>query len=323
MNDRQPQLSWHAASGQWFCKWNGQWHYFGADKAIADVLYAESMVERAKWRLSVTRAAGPRRRGRRISVWELYDRFIHAKQAEHRPVTVQFYRGSLRRFVALHKLAPAAAINAMDIQAFKEELLRLAFARKTVNHEVACIKTMIQWGIDLDLLPPVNLHGVRLLKLDPPPAKGYTLAEMRQRFLDLPTRYKPLWAVNWLTACRPSELVRVINGQGDWPRPWLFRPHEKKTAGRHIVFSKLALIWLRRCAPIVSRPDTYSLGVRRHCAPGGPHPLRHGAASHLAQLGVDRREIDFLLGHLPPRVSQTYVPADYSALLPTASRLTM
>lgn len=326
MNTRKPKLSKHKANGQWFVKWAGKFHYLGRDKAKARELYADEIVEWAKWRASRDRPAGVTARCRTaITITELFQRFILTKQAECASATVDFYRHAMRGFLVAFAAWPAESVKPRDIQAHKEDLLALGHGPKYVKHQVSVIKTLMQYGMDLEDVPPINLKAIKSPVVPRPESKGYTITTMREMVKDAPGALKPWIRLNWLTLARPMEVLRMVRADGEWIKPWLFQPTAAKTLGRRIVFSRLALRHLKHCEPHWSRLDSYGRACRRVNDGHGltPHPLRHGAAQRLGCLGVDRGTVDLILGHALPRVSETYQPIDWQALRESVSRLTL
>ncbi len=326
MNTRKPGLSKHKASGQWYVEWGGRCRYLGKDKAKARELYAEQIVEWAKWRAGRDGPAGvtaPRRTA--ITIWELYKRFMASKRVECASATVEFYRHALRPFTAHYAVWLAESFKAKDLQGYKEVQMAKGHGPKHVKHLVSAAKTLLQYGMDLHDLPAINLKGVKSPQVPRPEPKGYTITTMRKMVIDAPDGLKPWLRVNWLTLARPMEVVRMVHGDGEWVNPWLFQPDAAKTLGRRIVLSKLALRHLKHCAPHWSRLDSYGRACRRLNNDHGltPHPLRHGAAQRLGFLGADRETIDLILGHAPRRVSETYLPIDWKALRESVSLLSL
>jgi dUTPase len=101
----------------------------------------------------------------------------------------------------------------------------------------------------------------------------------------------PWLALNYLAALRPSEVVRLVRGEGEWIERGLFQPRISKTfrdgrTPRVYVLSEEAMMWLQHARPEWAHMKAYGTAVRRACGPGLPHPLRHSAAQHLSDLGV-------------------------------------
>lgn len=326
MNVKTPTLR-KLPDGRWFTKWAGRRRYFGRKRSEAQTAYAESLSDWAAWRATCQQATESGRRPR-LHVIDVAERFVLAKTLEGGDALGDYYRRSLKRFLHAYGPAPADTVRVGALQAIKQDMLAHGYAPKTVNHDMIAAKAMLTWAMDLELIPPVNLRGCKALPLGPTQDKSLSVNAVKTMIHGAEEPVRPWLALNYLTLARPGEVVRMVRGEGDWCEDNVFRLLEHKTArrsgeARRIVFSVLARSWLSRCEPRWSRLDTYSAAVRRACGPGGPHPLRHSAATHLDELGVARADIDLLLGHLPPRVSRTYIRISWQRLRPIVGRLAL
>ena len=238
-------------------------------------------------------------------------------RAEH---TLAHIRNSARRFLAYFAEWPAETIRPAALQAYKEQLQDLGLADKTVNHHVAAAKSILRFGSAMELIPACNLDAVQMIPLRRPAKKGYSPKQVGDMWARSPPHVRHWIALHWHTLARPMEMVRLVNGWGEWIEPWLFRPEAAKTSGRHLVLTRHALSLLSRCEARWTRLDSYGTAVWRACG-RYPHPIRHGAAQYLVRRGVDRATIDLVLGHVPSRVSSIYNPIRYDALRETIGLL--
>ena len=326
MNDRPPKLSLHKATGQYRVHWGGQDRYLGKDRAEAQKRYLGELAAWAEWRKSRDQLRLPPLR-QPLLVAELVVRFLDSKERERGRGCRQRYERHLRRFNAMWGDLQADMIRAAQVQAFKEDLIggRL-LAPKTINHELTTISTLFHWAVDFEHIPPVNLRPVKLLRLPEPQPKALSWLEVYSMVYQAPERIGRWLGLQYLAFMRPSEVVKLVWQQGRWEGEGIYRLDGLvKGTTRRIVLSEEALGWLRACDPCWARPDGYSLAVRRACGPGGPHPLRHSAATHLLQqVGEGSRGlVDCLLGHTAPRVSRMYAPHNYPALRELAGRLSL
>ena len=324
--DRTPKLTL-LPDGRFMVKWGRKKHYLGRDPVEARKLYAESITEWATWRESVARAQ-QNTPGKKLLVTDLVDLFLNAKGLEGGPDLAAYYRKHLRRFNGAFGGHLAADIRVGDLQSLKDTMLRAGYKPKTINHDVIGVKAMFTWGSDLEHIPPVNLRGCRALPLGPPRDRSMTVEEVRDMIDRATDVLKPWLRVGYLALLRPTETIRLVHRQGDWTEPGIFRLDHGKNdlrskQPRHLVLSDLALEYLEDCKPVWSRLDSYSQAVRAACGRGGPHPLRHSGATHLIRLGVNRADVDLLLGHLPSRVSLTYAPIAWQPLRKKVGRLSL
>jgi integrase len=262
------------------------------------------------------------------AVVELTTMFLAAKELQGGMDLRRYYEKHLQRFSRAFGDIRADVIRAINLQSIKDDMIRAGYAEKTINHDVVAVKAMLNWAMGLEYIPAVHLKGVKTCPLGPPPDKSMPVKAVRKMVLGAPEPVRSWLAISYLCLMRPSEVVRCVQDEGEWVETGVFRLDrgkidKKARLARHVVFSPEAMKWRRLCEPVWSRLDTYSAAVRRECGPGGPHALRHSAATHLAQLGVDRADIDLLLGHAPPRVSLTYAPIMWQPLRRTAARITL
>jgi len=114
--------------------------------------------------------------------------------------------------------------------------------------------------MDLDLIEPINLRGVKKLSLPPPRPKALSVDDVFAMMDTANERMRPWLMVNYLCLARPSEVVRVAQGWGEWAdvQPSelchdknVFVLDSDKTGRRsgiprHLVFSPPAREWLAR-----------------------------------------------------------------------------
>lgn len=242
-----------------------------------------------------------------------------------------YYRKHLRRFLNLHGDARANTIRGTHLQALKLDMIDADYARKTINHDLIAVRGLLQWAMDMDLIPDVNLRAARNMSLGPVRSKAVSPAAVRLMVWGSPDPVRPWLAVNYLTAARPVEMIRLVRREGEWVERGVFRLDRGKMDSRapihrHIILSPLAMKWLEHCEPRWSRLDSYSQAVR-DVAPrapesqGGPHILRHSAATHLRAAGASAADVELILGHVRGRLSVTYAEIPWRALRLTAHLL--
>lgn len=326
VNIRAPSLR-QLPDGRWMTKWGGRKRYFGRDREAARRLFAASLAEWAAWREHVARARTTRPCVESPLVEHIARSFIEAKERERGSQLQVYYTKHLGRFVRWHSQARADSIRVGDLEALKQDMLQ-QYAPKTINHDIIAVRALFTWAAEHELIPPVSLRGCRTLALGPPPDKSLTKTQVRTMLRRATPALEPWLVLNYLCAMRPSEVVRVAHGQGDWVEPGIFRLDRGKmdlatSLKRHVVFSDQATWWIERCRPLWSRLDSYSSATVRACGPGGPGVLRHSAATHLAQAGVEAAQIALILGHVPSRVSAIYVRPAWQLLRRSAARLAL
>lgn len=311
------------SDGRYLTKWGGANRYFGRDRTRAMALYADSLREWSTWRQGVEHARTRRRAGdTRLIVLDVIEQHLDARQAEGGANLREYYRGSLARFAALFARWWADEIRGKHIAAMVRAMRADGYAAKTCNHESIAIKAAFRWAAANERIPPVNLDGCKALALEEPTDKSLSLDVVKFMVIKAPPDLQPWVATQYLGAMRPCEIVRLVAGDGDWTQEGIFTMRAKRQI-RHVVLSPCALGWLARCRPAWSRAGDYSAALRRFFGAGGPHPLRHSAATHLHQAGVSRANTDLILGHKIGRVSQIYARIDWQELRAFAARLSL
>ena len=326
MNVRTPSFQQHP-TGQWFTKWGGKFHYFGQDREPAYEKYLANVVEWAEWRKArkTQRFLPPTKAFSVIKVIEL---FLNDHEVEGGIERRRYYEKHLARFSAAFGTVRVDVIRVTALHAIKRDMQVARYAAKTINHDLIAIKGMLNWAVDREMIPPVQLRGCKTLPLGPPEKRALPIARIFAMLCTSDTNMRSWLAINYLALMRPTEVIRVVHNEGDWTEPGVFRLDRgkidtKARYARHVVFTPEALSWLSTCKPVWSRLDSYSQAVRKVCGHGGPHPLRHSGATHLARAGVARADIDLLLGHMPARVSLTYAPIVWQPLRDSAARITL
>lgn len=326
MNTRPPTLQRHVR-GTYFTHWGGRRRYLGRDPAEAQRRYLKELESWAAWRaLRNTQRLPPMTQAYTLA--EIIAMFMEAKELERGPDLRRYYAKHTKRLLHAFGQARADQLRARHLQALKSEMQKVGYAPKTITHDIVAAKAVLVWAAGLEYIPPVMLQGVKTPSLGPPPDKSLSVKAVRKWVLGTEPPLRPWLAITYLGLMRPSETVRVVNEQGEWAEAGVFRLDRGKVdrsarMARHVVLSAEALRWLRLCEPVWSRLDTFSAAVRRVCGSGGPHPLRHSAATHLVQAGVARADVDLLLGHAPPRVSLIYARIAWQPLRKTAARLSL
>lgn len=362
MADRQPTLRLHA-TGVYFARWGGRHFYFTKDKAASERAFFDpkgehpgALVNWVAWRQS-RKARRVRSDGPRLRVIDLQERWLDTYAAEGRDDTEAYFRKHTARFIATAGRLYLDELDLALLDAFRTDLHRIRsdttgrrFAPKTLHHDLSAVKSMIQWGIDRDLCPPINLRAVKLPRLDPPMAPSHSIETIRAMLINarrIDARLEPWIALNYLCLIRPTDTVRLIgcvHGHpkfATWPWQWadvrmpdgelvehgaiLLKSKASHTTRRlrTIVLSDQAKMWLEVAAPWWTTLSSYSSAARHAGVTGGPKLLQKSAAQHLRRLGESEADVDQLLGHEPSGVRRSYLPIELGLLREKASRLTL
>lgn len=341
--------------GRYVTKWAGVERFLGRERDAAWAKYLEELDAWNAWRRAKEAARRPP--PQQIDVMTLAEDFVAAKEAEAGDAAGRYYRKHLKRFVDpenAYGAWPAEQVKAAHLLDLKLDMLDAGFARKTVNHDLTAVKAMLQHGMDRELIPPVNLSRVRKLPLGPVESKAVSLEAVTLVVYAAPEQLRPWLAVNYLAGCRPSEMPRLVHGEGEWVEEGIFRLDRGKMDARaamkrHIVLTDRALAWLEQCRPLwknllsYSAACRYALGpisehlwrrrypaqefppirMKEHCGPGGPGRLRHSCKTHLRAAGVSERDAELILGHYPPRTALVYGGVPWQHLRACADRISV
>lgn len=272
-----------------------------------------------------------------MNVTTLAKRFLRNRLAEGGTSRSRFYAKHLRRFLTDYGGWPLQDIRGHVLNEVKENMLRDGFAAKTINHDLTAIVTMFRWAEEIEIIPHCSLR-VRKCPLPLITSRAWTVDEVRRYvFSPLTGRYRAGTTAEWdltlllgleyITVVRPSELVRIAGGLGEWVEPGVLvlpsKMDYKCRTQRHIVFNEEALCYYEDLKnPSRWTWHTYSRAAK---ATRGkpPHQLRHSGACHLHKIHhIPRDTVDLILGHYPSTVSRTYIDLDWQSLR-SQSRLTL
>jgi site-specific recombinase XerD len=351
MPARTPKIRTHKR-GYYFVRWGGKDHYLGSDLAAAEQLFFDPESDHPgalhrwmSWQSTKSQARQRRAQGPSLTVAELFEMFLEHYALDGRDDTVVYYRKQLTRFLSVFGAMRTDELDIAALHAFLADLKRLNLAPRTVRHDINAVKTMLRFGANRELAPVLNLDAVRAPRVQAPTPTRLPFAEvcrwMRAAHDAGKANLAAHIALNYLCLARPSEVLRLVSGEGEFqpvrvvrggavtiePRGIFvlerWKTEHRTSYPRHLVLTDTALSWLEHASPEWSRLDSYSPAVRRVCGPGGPKLLQKAAAWHLQLQGVDQADVDLLLGHEPSGAWRHYVRREWSALRERAARISI
>jgi site-specific recombinase XerD len=317
---KPPKLSLHPR-GVYFVKFKGKFTYFSKDKRQSEVDYLA-------WVQSVWLPAQNSKPTRDkeytvLDMVELYLSWVHQNRAKS---LFMSYRSYLRPLVAMAPTLPLRQVDTQLCEALKQDMVVAGYKPATVNHTLKAIRRMVRWG---------NTQG--LVQTLPPQAEALAIPKKMSLSLSIgavtsllrsgDTEIQTWLVLSYLTCARPSEIVRLAHGDGEWlPCGRIFRTRSKvggRTGyDRFLLFSEEALTWVPHLQPRWSTHDSYGKAVRK-LGMGGPRQLRSAGASHLRAAGVSYKDIRVILGHTEAGAVVHYVEEDFSTVLPFLDRLSV
>lgn len=335
---KTPQLRLHSRGVYYTRWWHGgrdQFVYFSRDRAESERAFQTWLTE--VWAATTTgRDPQARRTGVRVvRVAELW--LSHVQLTRGRARMVQ-YRSYITHFIDLAGEVPAAKIRPGDILLLAKDLATLRYSPATVHHCVKAAKRMLAWAGTHEtepgktLIPSIDLGAVRLDRIPRPQPKGVS-PEFVVQYLaaarETDPRLEPWLALGYLCLARPSEVHRLVHGQGRWLARNLFETRSKTqgTTGqfRYLVLTDKALEWLARATPAWQSVTSYTARARQVELSGhsGAKPMRSWGATELRRRGVSRGDIQIILGHAAHEPIDHYVEEDWDNLRRLLSRLAL
>jgi len=241
------------------------------------------------------------------------------------------FRMFTRRFIREFGYCHIRKLTLQDMQAFKRKLKAEGLSPATINHYVRSGKRVISYSIEMGYRPYMPLSAVKDLRISLNPQDKSEPPEYVKAFLsnigkDTDTRIKDIAEnvqnhlyLSYLTAMRPSELLRIVNDEGSWESENVFVPTIGKTNyasrfPRRIVLTETAMSFLSRCKPHWSDLSTFAHSCKLH-AGRSSHFLRHSAGQAMANSGVSYQEVCCSLGHYSKIIeanSMHYFKPDWS-----------
>lgn len=303
-----PTIRVHKASGQFVSDLNCKTHYFGKDEEAA---WSAFLPVLAKWRKQNNRHDC-------VTVREAVRHLTEMIAADcGHPDTKKTY-APYRYFVEQHGGRDLADLSVQDVESFKTHILAKKLAPKTVNHWMGALKRLIRYGHARGWRGPMETSFIRMVPLEAPPPKHLSITEVSEwfRLADEYNQNLGLWLrVMLATGARPSEVVRLVGGEGKWIEPGVFCFTRAKTnkvvrQPRCLVVTEPTLAILKQTRPHWSWQCTLAQTCHRAFG-SGPHRLRHTAAFLIHRLPgerVSREDTDIWLGHYPAYVSMVYNP---------------
>jgi integrase len=231
---RLPMLCRHKGTGQWYVTLNGQEHYLSRNKAAARAEYERLIAE---W-LHCGRQ--PLKPETGLTVNELILGYVRFAS--------DYYRGSekelekiklaLRPLKQLYGGTEAVEFGPKKLKAVRELMIDADLSRRTINMRVGCIKRIVKWAVENELVPPTVHYGLlavtglrqgRSNAREPEPVKPVPEAFVEAVIPRVGRYVRGMIQLQRLTGARPGEICRMracdIDMAGD---VWVFRPCKHK-----------------------------------------------------------------------------------------------
>lgn len=246
---RIPRLGVHAATGQARVVIEGRSIYLGRAGRDADEKYRQLI---ATWLASgelpaaraavAAAAASPKTR----TVGDVAARFLegHDGYYRHRDGSET---GELSNFAEAFKplLArcadlPAEQFSPRRLKDVQEAMVRVGWARPTINKQVGRVKHLFKWATSEELVPAGVYHGLlsveglkrnRTEAREPDPVEPVPEAAYEATLPRLPAMVRAMVELQYWTGMRPAEVIRMRTGEIDRRgEVWRYSPKDHKTA---------------------------------------------------------------------------------------------
>lgn len=233
---------------------------------------------------------------------------------------VQIIEPFLKRFPDKDHKYPIG-FHRFDFSDFQEIRLREGIDAKTVNLEIACLRSFFSWMLDREIVPVNPVSKMKALKIPEQRARGLALDFVKQVLAMADTPRKKLLILLPLTCgLRAVEISRLEWGDLDLEIGLLHLDGERtKTGSMRTLPLRKDLIALFKELPKLDTQTIFGMSrqavqdsFRYLCACAGVknpgyHALRHTFATTLVRAGVDIYTVQKLLGHTNIKTTTIYL----------------
>lgn len=185
-----------------------------------------------------------------LSLNELFVALLkHAEQHYRRPDGTQTneltnYKHAIKVARGLYGPTPAAEFGPLALKAVRNTMVRMVWARRTINYQIRRLRKVFKYGVENELVPPAVLEGLRAVSglqagrttaKESAPVLPVDPADVAATVPHLPRHVRGLVEFQRLTGCRPGEACDVrwcdIDATGS---VWFYTPptHKMTYQGR-------------------------------------------------------------------------------------------
>jgi integrase len=264
---RTPKPCYHRGQKKWYVTLDGKEVYFPGTYPKKTPKPPPAVEDAYRLLMAGRSAKGPYRpaRPRAATVRDIWFRYF--KHAEtyyvkngRRTSEVCCIKTACRIAARLFGDLRAERFDALKLRAVQDEMVRLGWARRSINKQIGRVRGMFKWAAAEGMVP---LTTYQLLSLLAPLKKGRTAAPETARVRAvawmtvesalpfLPEPIRSMVRVHWLLGCRAQDVVRMRPCDIDQSGPlWLYRPENWKT--EHLDGEPLSYWIGPRCQAVLS-----------------------------------------------------------------------
>lgn len=328
-----PALKRHG-SGAFYVRSEGRHIWFGSDPSVAQGRYGSWLSQRAVGTptapapqpaptINQTAATGPTVRKTAERLFALVD----SECGQHERQNI---RNHLKTFVERFGSRVVGTLTADELLAYRSDLARGRMP-ESINHSLRRAKRLLRLA-DFRF-DSASLQAMKTVKGGVRKPKAWSVPKVRlivEKLCPVNPNLARTLLLAFYCVLRPSEIARVVAGEGEWVSPNVFELAESKTAkrtgqARAVCFSPEALALLKRVEPRSPNFEALRLACKRSKKWVGfaftPHPLRHSAASALIEAGVDVSLVRTALGRGVGQVDGIYFKPPYAKTCEALSAL--
>lgn len=259
------------------------------------------------------------------TVSELIPTWLEAVKAESGPIPYENCRHWILPFKDQYGFRQVDDIRPPDLFSYRQVQSKTG-ALSSANVRLATAKRFLTWCALMEYRPPIQTQGVRRLAVGPRPEKEWPVDQVKAQLLKArqfgrtDNLFRHL-AIQYVCCARPTEVLRLVAGTGEFESPGVFRLAVSKTekkngVPRRLIVGDLGLDLLKGarsaycCAQSYWRAATDATDV-------GTHRYRHSAAAHLAALlpAQEFSLVRLMLGHYSDLgVTTVYARPDWASL---------
>lgn len=242
-HNESPRYRLHKQSGQAIVTLGGRDVLLGKHNTPASQAEYERLIH--EWRVSGRQAPQP---ADDLTISELMIRYrTHVTEYYRRPDKTptgeaETIRLALRPLRRLYGETTAKDFGPLQLEAVRDFMVRLGWARKTINKQINRVRQFFKWAVAKGHVPGSVLEGLRAVA---PLRQGRTEARETEPIRPVPEEYVEaiiprvsrhvagMIRLQLLTGARPGELCIMrtcdIDRSG---RVWIYRPEQHKTVHR-------------------------------------------------------------------------------------------